>query len=57
LLSRGLFHGPEENPEAAASFIDLEPAPPQVPDFLLLGKPIAAIDSTSRQKPAARDDR
>src|SRR5262249_57493680 len=27
--------------------------PPQVPDFLLLGKPIAAIDSTGPQKPPA----
>jgi ribA/ribD-fused uncharacterized protein len=31
--------------------------PPQVPDFLLLGKPIAVIDSTGQQKPAAGDDR
>jgi ribA/ribD-fused uncharacterized protein len=31
--------------------------PPQVPDFLLLGKPIAVIDSTGQQKPAARDAR
>jgi type I restriction enzyme S subunit len=27
--------------------------PPQVPDFLLLGQPIAVIDSTGQQKPAA----
>jgi hypothetical protein len=28
----------------------------QSPEFLLLGKPIAAINSTDRHKPAARDD-
>jgi ribA/ribD-fused uncharacterized protein len=31
--------------------------PPQISDFLLLGKPIAVIDSTGQQKPAAGDDR
>jgi ribA/ribD-fused uncharacterized protein len=31
--------------------------PPQVPDCLLLGKPIGVIDSTGQQKPAAGDDR
>jgi hypothetical protein len=30
--------------------------PPQVPGFLLLGQPIAVIDSTGQQKPAARDE-
>ena len=30
--------------------------PPQVPEFLLLGKPIAVSDSTGQHKPAARDD-
>jgi ribA/ribD-fused uncharacterized protein len=31
--------------------------PPQVPDFLLLGQPIAVIDSTGQLKPAAGDER
>jgi ribA/ribD-fused uncharacterized protein len=30
--------------------------PPQVPGFLLLAKPIAVIDGTGQQKPAARAD-
>lgn len=31
--------------------------PPPIPDFLLLGKPIAVIDNTDQQKPPARGDR
>ncbi|MCX7664822.1 MAG: NADAR family protein [Gemmataceae bacterium] len=31
--------------------------PPQIPDFMMLGKPVAVIDSTSQQKPEDRVDR